>query len=168
MTAVQTTRARSNGEIAREQGRPRDRRVLRCAHLLAAGRLDTQTRRELAEEWGLKPKSIDQMASEAGTYLRLIGEREAMLEFCVSKLSEWVDEGDRDRVPAMKLLAEVKGLLEQRPTAVQVNVGTSALPPEEQAQRALRDPVFRSQVKRWIAEIEAADPAGGVTSQQHP
>lgn len=126
MTAVQTTRARSNGEIAREQGRPRDRRVITCAHLLAAGRLDTQKRRELAEQWGLKAKSIDQMASEAGTYLRLIGEREAMLEYCVAKLSEWIDDGDRDRVPALKLLAEVKGLLERNATtAVQVNIGTS-------------------------------------------
>lgn len=73
-----------------------------------------ETAPELAAAWGLTQKKIENIASEASRFLKILGERDAVMDVVRIHAVRWLEEAGPDRVAAAKLLVDTVGGFAQR------------------------------------------------------
>lgn len=66
---------------------------------------------ELADAWGVAPKTVENDAVEASRILELVGEAQWTKEWAQSELRCFVAESEKDRVAALRLACELAGLV---------------------------------------------------------
>jgi|GEM_PF-4748131 len=129
-------------------------RVYAIAEIMARGAWTSDMRAAMCARWGLEEVTLSRLSTEAGRLLDLLGDRERLIEWSRAKCAQWVDEGEGDRVPALRLLHDIHGLSTKR-AELRPPVAPDQITAEKELREAIAmDPALRARVKGWIAEIE--------------
>jgi hypothetical protein len=100
-----------------------------------------ETSKILAKEWGISVKRVEDCAIEASRFLRMSGDRDAILSASVAELLRITAESGNDRVPAIRLQLEAMGLLKQK-HEVEVSSRVQSMSKLEVFATALKHPGF--------------------------